>query len=491
MDQFSAIGPLIPGYRWQGLLGTGGSADVHLYRQEMPEREVAIKVLRLQSGAAGEAMMRREANVLAQVSAHPGIVSLYATGRTTDGASWMALEPCQPPRWHRGGAALSVAEVLRTGVLLAGALASVHALGLVHRDVKPANVLITGFGAPVLTDFGISGAIGLPLRQGEGGLSVPWSAPEVHLPNVTVDAAQDVYSLAATMWTWLVGASPFELLGGDNSREAMVARVLSAPVPRTGRRDVPESLEATLAAGMHRTPAERPAAATFGRLLQQHQRELGLPETALEVLAPTTGQHAANSSALAEDDPDATRMRTVTVVDGATAQRSFEFSEQTQARRAATDPGANDSNEVTAAQTLAPRRGTIGLVIALLAVLVIAGAIALTAMRGGGWTIAPVAETTGGIAEPVSTAIPSVTDLTVEIVDGQLVASWQAPDPLPDTATSPFGYSIQRAGEREIFDVTSTTSVQAPAVAGSNCIEVWVRGAQGQTSAIQRACVTA
>lgn len=491
-------GPEIPGYQWSSYIGRGGSADVHRYRQQSPDREVAIKVLRPRVGYEAEAMMRREANVLAQVSNHPGIVSLFATGRTRDGATWMALELCQPPRWQRGGGVLPVAEVLRSGVVLAGALATLHGVGIVHRDVKPSNVLVSEFGGPVLTDFGIAGAVGMPLRHGEGGLSIPWAAPEVHMAQAEVGSPQDVFSLAATLWTWLSGASPFEIMNGDNSRGALIGRVMGGQLRSIGRRDVPPGLEEVLRHGLAREASQRPSAADFGRMLQRQQRALGLPETELEIRQ--VGDSAtARAAVTASDDPDATRLRPVAVVSsdttssGTTLRRSFEFSEQGSRH---TTTGQSISRWDTTGQTTSThsgRRGpsAIGIFVAVFAGVLVAGALLLTLLLGGGWTMAPEApQEERPPVDAVSEQVPSVRELTVVIEGDRLVASWQAPDKLPATNGAHFGFTISRAGEDEHTDVTDQTSVSFPAVSGSNCIEVWTRGAGGAMSKPQQACVT-
>lgn len=490
-------GPDIPGYQWRAYMGRGGSADVHRYRQQSPEREVAIKVLRPRVGYEAEAMMRREANVLAQVSTHPGIVSLYATGRTREGATWMALELCQPPRWQRGGGVMPVADVLRSGVVLSGALATLHGVGIVHRDVKPSNVLTSEFGGPVLTDFGIAGAVGMPLRHGEGGLSIPWAAPEVHMAETEVGAAQDVFSLAATLWTWLAGASPFEILNGDNSRGALIGRVMGGQLRGIGRRDVPPALEEVLMHGLAREAAQRPNAADFGRMLQRQQRALGLPETELEI-REIGDSVSARAAVAASDDPDATRLRPVAVVSsdtttgGTTNHRSFEFSEQ--GTRHTTTGQTFGRMETTggAMPVVTAGRGpsALGIFFAVLAALVVGGAALLVAFRGGGWTVAPDAPAETKVADPVSAQVPSVGDLQVVIEGDQLVASWKAPSELPATNGAHFGFTITRAGQPEHTDVTDQTSISFPAVTGSNCVEVWTRGPGGATSKSQQACIT-
>ncbi|WBL19697.1 serine/threonine-protein kinase [Citricoccus sp. NR2] len=511
-------GPQIPGYTWTQPLGRGGSAEVHRYRQHHPERDVAVKTLRPDAGGGAEAMLRREANVLAQVSSHPGVVSLFASGETAQGLPWLALEYCAGPLWHRDQPPLALSEALRTGVILAGALATVHAVGIVHRDVKPANVLRTAFGQPVLSDFGISGMAGMPVRYGDGGFSVPWAAPEVHRAahdtraEQRLSAAQDVYSAGATLWTWLVGRSPFERPGADNSSEALTERILRDPVPSTGRREVPRSLETLLAQAISADPLQRPSAADLGRRLQQIQRELDLPVTTLDLHADPADSPTASQAPLAEPDEDRTLTPADlariappvvpdddddrTVVPSAAPDDSFGFSQHDSLQHSG-PPRAHAAPESSAASTGttgAPprsRAGWWGIGLVIVAALVLGGALVTTMLRGGGWTQAPEVEEPEPSAQgPMVESVPGVSQLVLEASDGSIVATWTAPEQLPDITGATYGYQVQRSGLETIDQTTSQTTVRFPAAEGSNCIEVWVRGADGRTSPSVSECIT-
>src|SRR5690606_17688510 len=135
---------------------------------------------------------------MAQLSAHPYIVSIFHADVASDDRPYFVMEYCSGPslaeRYKREP--MAVADVLRTGVRVAGAVATAHAAGILHRDIKPANVLTNDYGWPALTDFGISSALDeeLPLHTGtleslvgetggtageSVGMSVPWSPPEM------------------------------------------------------------------------------------------------------------------------------------------------------------------------------------------------------------------------------------------------------------------------------------------------------------------------
>ncbi|GEB45569.1 MULTISPECIES: serine/threonine-protein kinase [Microbacterium] len=281
--------PILPGLAYIRPLGSGGFADVFLYGQDMPRRDVAVKVLPSDVRDADLLrMFNAEADVLAHLSAHPSIVTVYQAGISADGRPYIVMEFCpgslaQRYRVER----IPVAEVLSIGVRMSGALESAHHAGLIHRDVKPSNILVTTFGAPVLADFGISSSL---VRQGADemlAMSVPWSAPEVIAEQTAGTVSSEVWSLGATIYSLLAGQSPFERREkGQNSREQLRRRIARATYTDISRSDVPASLQAVLAKSMSRNPADRYASAReFGEALQAVQIEAGMPATPLEVPA--------------------------------------------------------------------------------------------------------------------------------------------------------------------------------------------------------------
>lgn len=281
--------PILPGLAYIRPLGSGGFADVFLYGQDMPRRDVAVKVLPSDVRDADLLrMFNAEADVLAHLSAHPSIVTVYQAGISADGRPYIVMEFCpgslaQRYRVER----IPVAEVLSIGVRMSGALESAHHAGLIHRDVKPSNILVTTFGAPVLADFGISSSL---VRQGADemlAMSVPWSAPEVVAEQTAGTVSSEVWSLGATIYSLLAGQSPFERREkGQNSREQLRRRIARATYADISRSDVPASLQAVLAKSMSRNPDDRYASAReFGEAIQAVQIESGLPATPLEVPA--------------------------------------------------------------------------------------------------------------------------------------------------------------------------------------------------------------
>lgn len=300
--------PVLPGFEHIRLLGSGGFADVFLFQQRLPRRQVAVKVLTDRLGTETVEGFTAEANLMAQLATHPSIVSVYQADVAGDGRPYLVMEYCSRPNLqvrHRRER-FSEAETLRIGIQIAGAVETAHRAGILHRDIKPANILVTEYGRPALTDFGISATT----TDTMAGMSVPWSPPESFRVPAQGDASSDVYSLAATLYTLLTGRSPFEIAGASNTEIDLIARIQAMPVPALGRAEVSASLEAVLGRALAKTPRDRYAsAAEFARALQRVQIELGMQATPIDVIEDELSPR---------DDDDAdepTRFRGITNID--------------------------------------------------------------------------------------------------------------------------------------------------------------------------------
>ncbi|MBG6057762.1 serine/threonine protein kinase [Cryobacterium sp. MP_M5] len=341
MPRATSMPPELPGYDFISTLGSGGFSDVFLYQQRLPRRRVAVKVLLTeQLGPATRARFVDEANLMAQLSTHPYIVTIYHAGVAGDGRPYFVMEHCSGPslaeRYKRER--FTVEDALRTGVRLAGAVATAHGAGILHRDIKPANVLTNDFGWPALTDFGISSSLedDLPVqtqsgpfpvgaggtgaaREGTGtsdgqsvGMSVPWSPAEMFEDDPKPDVRSDVFSLAATIHTLLAGQTPFEIRGRSNGTLDLIGRIERGAITPIGRDDVPRSLTAVLAKGMATSPGNRYATAVdFARALQRIELELGYAATGIEV--PRLPQSGPDERATPTDENE-TRARSVTTI---------------------------------------------------------------------------------------------------------------------------------------------------------------------------------
>jgi serine/threonine protein kinase len=308
-----AAAPAIEGYTYVQPLGSGGFADVYLYEQDRPRRKVAVKVLISDLKTDGaRSRFESEANLMAQLSTHPFIVTIYEANVTASGHSYLAMEYCSKPnldtRLRRQR--FSVDDALAVGIQVASAVETAHRAGIVHRDIKPANILVTDYNRPALTDFGISGTTDSAVDE-ESGMSIPWSPPEAFRGSDADGMMVDVWALGATIYTLLAGHSPFAMPGGVNSPRELMSRIASRPLPNLGRIDVPQSLQLVLATAMAKQPESRyPSAHAFALALQRIQVELGLSVTRFEVLDDDVHDHQTG-----EGTEDATRIRGVVSID--------------------------------------------------------------------------------------------------------------------------------------------------------------------------------
>jgi serine/threonine-protein kinase len=249
-------------YEIDSMLGEGGMAKVFRGTDKVLGRTVAVKVLSAQFALddSSVARFRREAQSAAALN-HPNVVSVFDTG-SDDGVHWIVMEfvegrtlkeviqedgPLAPDR------ALQIAR----GVALA--LASAHESGLVHRDVKPANIMITPSGETKVMDFGIARAVtstGDPTLTKTGFVmgTAAYLSPE-QAQGKPVDARSDIYSLGCVLYEMLAGRPPFE----GNSPVAVASAHMSAePEPISGVNPaVPREAEAVVARAMRKDPEER------------------------------------------------------------------------------------------------------------------------------------------------------------------------------------------------------------------------------------------
>jgi serine/threonine protein kinase len=143
--------PILPGFSYIHVLGSGGFADVFLYEQNMPRRQVAVKVMLAEVvNDQVRQMFQAEANLMAQLSSHPSILTVYQASVSSDGRPYLVMEMCSSSLSQRYRAErLPVAEVLRIAVKIGSAIETAHMAGVLHRDIKPSNILLTAYGHPV------------------------------------------------------------------------------------------------------------------------------------------------------------------------------------------------------------------------------------------------------------------------------------------------------------------------------------------------------
>jgi len=278
----------VPGCESPAEIGRGGFGVVYRAWQPAFSRTVAVKILaadRLDDNA--RARFEREVRAMGRLSGHPHIVTVHQAGHTEAGNPYilMAYEEGGSLAARSGAAAWP--EVVAGGVAIAGALESAHRAGVLHRDVKPENILISAYGELKLADFGLARPLrpAAPREQRSVTASLLHAAPEV-LRGEPASVASDVYALGSTLYWWLAGAAAFAPAPGEPVAD-LLARIAASPVPDLRPRGVPEAVCAVLERAMAKDPAARPAtAAGFAEQLQQAQRSGGSPMTPLVVGEP-------------------------------------------------------------------------------------------------------------------------------------------------------------------------------------------------------------
>ncbi|GAA2363344.1 serine/threonine-protein kinase [Dactylosporangium salmoneum] len=253
MDRYRLIEPL----------GTGGMSVVWRAFDEVLERSVAVKLLapKLLTDPVSRRRIQAEARAAALLS-HPHIAQVYDFGHGPDGAPYVVMELVTGQSLAQAGP-LTPAEVVRVGAQLADALAAVHARGLVHRDVKPANVMLTEGGAK-LVDFGISAVAGDDSDRAGQILGTPaYLAPE-RIRGLPTTAATDVYALALLLYKALAGHFPWP--EGTTTTGVLEAHQRTRPAPMPPGL-VPPGVTRAISLSLAKAPENRPSASDLARIL--------------------------------------------------------------------------------------------------------------------------------------------------------------------------------------------------------------------------------
>jgi serine/threonine protein kinase len=279
--------PTIPGHTFLRHIATGGFAEVLLYREDSLDREVAVKVPRASTGSEHEVeQFRLEANLMATLS-HPFIAEVYHTG-LAGRRPYITMKYYPKPNFGQQLEAgpLRVERVLQVGVQVAAAVEHAHRKRVLHKDIKPGNILLDEFDAPRLTDFGIS-AVANQATRAESGLSIPYAPPELLREESLGDVASDIYSLGATLYALTTGRSPFAVPGEDLAQ--LLARVLNEAPQPIRRPDVPDELRTLLVQMLRPRPADRPqSAVAVARTLNAIESKFGLQPTDIRLADTST-----------------------------------------------------------------------------------------------------------------------------------------------------------------------------------------------------------
>ena len=248
-------------YTLERELGRGGMATVYLAQDALLQQPVAIKVMHRQlSDTLDAERFRREMDITASLS-HPSIVPVFDTG-SVEGALYYSME------YIEGGSlnqrlerdhALAIDEALRITHDVADALGYAHSLGILHRDVKPENILLADTRA-LVADFGLARAIGLAnyRKLTDTGIVVGtlyYLSPEQLLGDRDLDQRADVYSLGCLLYEMLTGEPPYY----GKVAHQLVTRIFRTPIPSARRlRDtVPASVDVALGRALAKSPGER------------------------------------------------------------------------------------------------------------------------------------------------------------------------------------------------------------------------------------------
>lgn len=430
------IGPgtELDGFVLEAVAGRGGMGVVYRARQHRPDRIVAVKVIstELAGDPAFRARFQRESSIAAQIE-HPNVIPVHTVGEA-DGVLFIAMRFVDGVDLRTLLAQAGRLEPRRAAAIIdqvAQALDAAHAHGLVHRDVKPANVLIATAGGRehvYLTDFGLArhveGSQGL---TGTGAFlgTIDFVAPE-QARGQRVDARTDVYSLGCALFQALTGTVPYPL---DNDLAKLYAHDTQPP-PSALERDpsLPRAFEQVLARAMAKAPEQRylsagdlgraAVAAASGVVLTRAERSV-----AIGGAAPLTAEPVAQPAATWV----AREAETSQAVAAATAPAGANASADTRPRAAAnasadTTPRAAPTTPARG-QPPAPDRPQRRMLFAgALAVIVLAAIAGLIAALSGGGSSTPAGTTTSSAAKQPA---------TIGIVLGQSIGPSRLGEPRP------------------------------------------------------------
>jgi eukaryotic-like serine/threonine-protein kinase len=267
------LGRLLGPFRIKSLLGEGGAGRVYLAQRQDVGGNVAIKILR--GHFAGQKALRRfdaEQAILARLD-HPNIARLLQVGTTEEALPWLAMEYVQGRPFSEVMAESSVRERVQMTIKLLDAIDYAHRQLVVHRDIKPGNILVDRRGEPRLLDFGIAKQLDDTdtTRTHYQPRTPSYAAPEQVLGQ-PITVATDVYAMGVVLYEALSGSKPWSDSGSKLDEAILAGRAaLPSSVPSSAdRREIRGDLDAIVMQAMHREPRLRyPSAASMARDLQR------------------------------------------------------------------------------------------------------------------------------------------------------------------------------------------------------------------------------
>ncbi|XVV11789.1 protein kinase domain-containing protein [Actinoplanes sp. CA-131856] len=287
-------------YKLLGELGRGGMAVVWRARDEVLGRRVAVKVLaaRFAGDPQSRARIRDEARAAATLS-HPNIAQVYDFGEASETGTplpYVVMELINGPTLQQRVASgpLPPRKVFRICGEVAAALAAAHADGLVHRDIKMANIMVTPAGAKVV-DFGIAAAVGLEPEEMLVGTPA-YLAPE-RLSGAAVEPASDVYALGVLLYRLLAHESPWSV---ESTTQMLRAHVHVEPAPLPDLPGVPATVADLITRCLRKDPTERPTASEVSAILADADEAFAVRDEAREtptrIPSPTLPEEDAHTA---------------------------------------------------------------------------------------------------------------------------------------------------------------------------------------------------
>lgn len=449
-------------YRLIEKIGSGGMAEVYLAYDEFLQREVAFKVLDRKYAENKEAIerFRREARNAASLR-HPNIVATHDRGETENGTYYIVMEYLEGGTLEdliqEAGGPLPPREAAEIALEIADALAVAHENDVIHRDIKPQNILLSATGEAKVADFGIARAASATTMTQAGSIlgTVHYISPEQALGD-QASPKSDLYSLGVVLYEMLTGELPYEA----ETPVGVIMKHVSG-LTRTAREEnplVPEELDDLVSRLLTKDPEDRPPdAATLAQELEEISQSL--PEV-----------------------PEAERVRGTTTRDTGSSGSHTTGSRTrggTKRGRIGTGGGAGGGGRMAPSRGAGRRLQLRGVILAAVLVLVSVGVIGAVALSQGGW---PFAEPATLPQEGALDAGPYVTDefepaFTFRIGDGWTSGGAESPDSLSMHAASTKQLQtpslLSFVKPRSVFDpddLTGGTITDAP-----DSVEGWIQ----------------